>query len=184
MEEKPFMITTAINYTNGPPHIGHFIEALLADILARYHRFMGNHVFFLTGTDEHGIKIEKKAKTESLTPKELCDKYVEQFQLLNFQSDISYDYFIRTTDPKHMNFAVEFFQKCMEKGDIYLGEYEGYYDIKEECYVSETEALEWNYKNLITGLPLIKIKEPSYFFTLSQFQKKLLKWQLQVVLMA
>jgi len=172
--KKQFSITTAINYTNGPPHIGHFFEAIIADVIARFHRINGDDVFFLTGTDEHGLKIAKKAEEMKLTPMQLCDYYVKKFKDLNQKALVSNDYFVRTTDKTHKEYVHTFYNKCLSTGDIYLGEYEGWYNVKEETFVTNKDAESWNYKDPITHTQLTKIKEPSYFFKLSKYQQKII----------
>ena len=173
---EKFYITTAINYTNGSPHFGHAYEAIVADCLARYHRFAGNDVFFLTGTDEHGQKIADTAATQvpPVTPLELCDTYVAEFQSLNKQLNISFDNYIRTTSEKHKELAKLIWTKCAEAGDIYLDKYVGWYLKREERFVPETEAKKMNYKDGDT--PLIKTEEPSYFFRLSKYQDQIIKY--------
>lgn len=167
-------ITTAINYTNGPPHIGHAYEAITTDIIARYHRHKGRKVFFLTGTDEHGQKIQKTANLAGISPKELCDKNVELFKKLNNRLNISNDYFIRTTDSLHAKTVERMFDVIFKKGDIYLGEYEGWYMTREERYITELEAKSTNYKDSLTGKEYQKVKEPSYFFKMEKYRSALI----------
>lgn len=166
-----FYITTAINYTNGSPHIGHYYEAILTDFMARYRRlYIGSEgVMFQTGTDEHGIKIAKTAEIIGKTPKELCDMYSLEFKGMNAKLDVSYDYFIRTTDEDHKRQVQEIFKILLEKGDIYLGEYHGWYNVREETFVTEHEAKQSEYKDSVSGQKLVEIKEASYFFRLSKY---------------
>jgi methionyl-tRNA synthetase len=169
----PIYLTTAINYTNGPPHIGHAYEAILADIIARYHRSVGRQVYFLTGTDEHGQKIAKTAFELQLTPQELCDQNQTLFQNLNEKLGISNDYFIRTTNLHHKKIAQEVFEKIYEKGDIYLGVYQGFYSSREERYITEIEAASTNGIDPISKQTYQILKEPSYFFKLETYREKL-----------
>jgi len=167
---KNFFITTAINYTNGSPHIGHAYEAILADIFARYHKSYGREVFFLTGTDEHGLKIASTAQAQGLEPIALCDKYVAEFKMLNQSLNISYDFFIRTTMPRHMKVAQKIYVDCKKNGDVYLGKYVGWYSVREERFITDSEAEAWNYKDPSSGKELTKMEEPSYFFKLSKYK--------------
>lgn len=170
-----FYLTTAINYTNGSPHIGHCFEAILADFISRYKRLLlgPNSVFFQTGTDEHGIKIAKTAESKKITPIELCDFYVKEFQNINKQLDISYNYFIRTTDPNHKNLVQQLFIQLQNKGDIYLDQYHGWYNVREETFITDHEAKQSNYLDTISGQPLTEIQEPSYFFRLSKYHQQI-----------
>ena len=176
-DKKPkFYITTAINYTNGNPHIGHAYEAIVTDTIARFYRLFGYDVYFLTGTDEHGQKVASKAESLEKDPKELCDMYVMKFKELNAKLNISNNYFIRTTDPKHHVNAKALWNCCKESGDIYLDKYTGWYNVKEECFVTETDAKMHDYKDPTTGLEYTKVSESSYFFRLSKYQDFLIKY--------
>ena len=168
-----FFITTAISYTNGDPHIGHAYESILADFIARFNRVLGKNVHFLTGTDEHGLKIEKTAQSKSITPKQLCDIYADKFKQLDRDLNISFDKFIRTTDEKHLNTVKSFYEKC--KDDIYLGKYSGWYDVKEESFVSEFEAKRNNYLSPTSGIAYTRVDENSYFFKLGKYKDQILK---------
>ncbi len=167
-----FYITTAIDYPNSAPHLGHAYEKTVADCLARYHRLKGEDVFFLTGTDEHGKKIAQAAQKAGKKPKEFVDGQVESFKGLCSAWNISYDRFIRTTEPRHEDICREIFEKVQKKGDIYLGKYEGLY-----CTGCEAFYLE---KDLSGGLcpvhkgPVEAVKEESYFFRMSKYQQHLL----------
>jgi len=169
---KKFYITTPIYYPNDIPHIGHAYTTLAADVLARWNKRLGKEVFFLTGTDEHGKKIENIAKEKGKEPKEFIDELTPKFKEAWKKLNINYDYFIRTTDLEHQKVVREILQKIYDKGDIYLGQYEGYYCTGCEAYYTE--------KDLIEGCcPIHKkkieiLKEDSYFFKLSKYQKKLL----------
>ncbi|MFH1255732.1 MAG: methionine--tRNA ligase [Candidatus Diapherotrites archaeon] len=169
-----FYITTAIDYPNSVPHLGHAYEKICADTIARWHRFKGEKVFFLTGTDEHGQKVEKAAKEAKLPTQKFVDLQVESFKKLVKVLNISNDRFIRTTEKRHGEISQEFFKKSLDKGDIYKGQYEGLY-----CTGCEAFYLE---KDLAEGkCPIHKtvpelLKEESYFFRLSKYQKQLLEF--------
>eukprot|EP00949_MAST-11_sp_MAST-11-sp1_P001981 g1981.t1 len=173
-EKKKFYGTTAINYANGAPHMGHAYEGMTSDVITRYHRVFGRNVFFLTGTDEHGQKMATTAEKAGVTPKELCDSNVKLFQALNEKLLVKPDFFVRTTMEKHYLNAQTLWKKCQEKGDIYLGEYEGWYNVKEEAFVTDADAEAMGYKDA-AGKPLQKMKEASYFFRMSNYQDRLIK---------
>lgn len=136
---EKFSITTAIDYVNGEPHIGHAYEKIFTDVIFRHFKKRNEKSFFLTGTDEHGIKIQKTAKTLNITPKELCDKnansFIEAWKLL----DINYSHFIRTTDDYHQKTVQDIFEKLLEKGDIYKHKYTGLYCSGCECFLAEKD---------------------------------------------
>lgn len=165
--DQKFYITTSIAYVNSKPHIGYAMEILQADVLARYHRLFGKDVFYQTGTDEHGNKIVEAAKEAGLSVKELVDQNAGVFKELTLKLQISNDAFVRTTDLAHEKYVQEFWMKMFEKGDIYLGKYEGLYCIGCEKFILE--------KELVDGLcslhnkPPIKINEENYFFRLSKY---------------
>jgi len=173
MVNKKFYVTTAIDYPNAEPHIGHAYQKVIADALARWHKLKGEKVFFLTGTDEHGKKIEETAKASRKKPKEFVDELSEKFKdswkLLN----VEYDRFIRTTDKDHEKIVQGAIKKCQKNGDIYLGEYEGLYCIGCEAYYTEKDLIEG--KCPFHNKPVEKIKEKSYFFKLGKYQKFLLE---------
>ncbi len=170
-----YYITTPIYYVNDVPHIGHSYTTIAADTLARYRRFLGDEVFFLTGTDEHGQKIQKTSKEKGMQPKQLADKVVKNFQNLWKKLDITNDFFVRTTDEYHIKCVQRAFEKLYNQGDIYKGEYEGWYCIPCESYYSEIEIG----KDKLCpscGRKVDKVKEESYFFKLSAYQDKLLRF--------
>lgn len=175
-KKETFYITTAIHYTNGSPHIGHAYENITSDVIARYHRMYGRDVFYLTGTDEHGQKIAQTAEAQGITPQELCDKYSSVFQQLTHDLNMSNDFFIRTTSEKHKKFVQWIFQRALDNGDVYLGKYEGWYNVKEEMFVTEAEAQTTEYKEPATGIPYKKMQEESYFFRMSKYQERLVKF--------
>lgn len=166
---EKYYLTTAIAYTNGYPHIGHAYEFLTADILVRYQRVFGKDAFFLTGTDEHGQKVAASAEKAGRTPKAHCDHYVDSFKALHKRLLVSYNDFIRTTDSHHEATSQRLWAKCAGNGDIYLDAYEGWYNEREEVFVSNTEAEASEYKDAGSGLPLKRVTEESYFFRMSRF---------------
>ncbi len=174
MSDK-FYITTPIYYVNDAPHIGHAYTTIAADVLARYHRAEGRDVHFLTGTDEHGIKIVKAAAEKGVTPKELADEVVVHFQDLWVALNISNDDFIRTSQPRHEGRVQELIRRLVERDEIYLGKYEGWYDEGQEEFVTEFTAAENDYKSAIDGKPLVRYSEPSWFFRLGKWVPKLIE---------
>ncbi len=170
---KKFYVTTPIYYPNDVPHLGHAYTTIIADVLARWNKIKGKKVFFLTGTDEHGKKIQETAESKGKTPKEFVDelipKYKEDWKKLN----IDYNRFIRTTDEDHEKVVQEVLQKVYDKGDIYLGEYEGYYCVGCEAYLTEKDLEDSCCP--IHKKKVDKMKEKSYFFKLSKYQDELLK---------
>ncbi|EPR59974.1 methionyl-tRNA synthetase [Toxoplasma gondii GAB2-2007-GAL-DOM2] len=174
-QREKFYITTAINYTNGPPHMGHVYEIVTSDALARFHRIAGRDVFFLTGTDEHGQKIANTAERLGKTPQEICDFYAAGFQAMNAKLCVSNDQYIRTTQAAHKAVCQWLWKRVQERGDIYLDTYVGWYNEREETFVSESEARLTDYKDPTTGKPLQKMEEPSYFFRMSKYQARLVK---------
>ncbi|ACC99007.1 Methionyl-tRNA synthetase [Elusimicrobium minutum Pei191] len=171
---KKFYITTPIYYVNAYPHIGHSYTTLACDIVSRYKRSRGEEVHFLTGTDEHGINIEKAAEKAGMSPKAWCDQVVDAYKELWKILDIKYDDFIRTTDKRHEETVQQIFEILIAKGDIYLGHYSGMYCNSCEAYMDETEAPEGICP--IHKKPLTEVKEETYFFKLSKYQDALLKF--------
>lgn len=169
-----YYITTAIDYTNGKPHIGHAYEKVIADALARWHKLLGDDVFFLTGTDEHGQKIERTAQAAGKTTQEFVDEIVVSFKELCELWNIEYSRFIRTTEKAHEEVAQAIFQKVFDKGDIYLGTYEGLYCVGCEAFYTERDAP--GKECPIHKKPLEEIKEESYFFRMSRYEKELIKY--------
>ncbi|PMP59792.1 MAG: methionine--tRNA ligase [Sulfurihydrogenibium sp.] len=176
MMQGKFYVTTPIYYVNDVPHLGHAYTTIACDVLARYYRQKGVKTFFLTGTDEHGQKIQKAAEEKGIHPRELADKTHVAFKNLWEKLNISYDRFIRTTDPDHIKAVQYIFQKCYENGDIYLSEYESYYCVGCEEFKTETEIKDYDYKCPIHLKPCEKVKEESYFFRLSKYTDKLLEF--------
>ena len=175
MANEPFYITTPIYYVNDYPHIGHAYTTVAADVLARYHRLCGKEVFFLTGTDEHGQKIEKTAQKNGETPIDLADRVVKRFESLWQALHISHDDFIRTTQLRHQKGAVAFFEACLAKGDIYLGDYEGWYAVNDEAFLTDTQVSELGEEELEKNPAYIQLKEQTYYFKLSKYQEALLQ---------
>ncbi|GAB4434991.1 MAG: methionine--tRNA ligase [bacterium] len=171
--KETFYVTTPIYYVNDVPHIGHAYTTIAADTLARYHRLLGKDVFYLTGTDEHGQKIEKTAKAQGITPKELADKVVINFQKLWEKLNISNDDFIRTTEKRHYETVTHLFKTILDKGDIYLGEYEDWYCVPCESFLTEAQLIDGKCPEC--KRPVDKLKEESYFFRLSKYGDALLE---------
>jgi methionyl-tRNA synthetase len=174
-DNSAFYITTPIYYVNDVPHIGHAYTTIAADVLARWHRSAGDNTRFLTGTDEHGQKIQTVADQKGVTPKELCDEVVQNFRKLWDVLNISNDDFIRTTEPRHEKVVQEIFRRLMANGDIYKGEYEGWYCVPCETYVPEAQMGEGQ-TCPDCRRPLSKMTEETYFFRLSKYAEPLLKF--------
>ena len=170
MKEK-YYITTPIYYPSAEFHIGHCYTTIIADAIARYKRLSGYDVFFQTGTDEHGLKIENKAKEAGVTPKEYVDKIIENAKDLWNRLNISYDFFIRTTDDFHVKKVQEIFKKLYDQGDIYKGEYKGLYCVPCESFWTETQLVDGKCPDC--GRDVSVVTEEAYFFKLSKYQKKL-----------
>lgn len=175
---RPFYVTTPIYYVNGAPHIGHAYTSVAADVLARFHRLAGDDVFFLTGTDEHGQKVEQAAQAAGVAPKAFADRVSDDFRSMADAMAISYDDFIRTTEPRHIEGAQALWRKVADNDAIYLGAYEGWYALRDECFYGEDELITGpdGQKVAPTGAPVEWVKEPSYFFRLSAFQDRLLAY--------
>jgi methionyl-tRNA synthetase len=177
MSEKPsFYITTPIFYPNGVPHIGHAYTALATDVLARFQRLDGKDVFFLTGTDEHGQKMQQTAAGQGLTPQELADRNSQQFRDMMVALNISHDDFIRTTEPRHHRACEEIWRRMEQAGDIYLGKYSGWYSVRQEQFFDEkeTEVGADGVRREPLGSPVEWVEEESYFFRLSAYGDRLL----------
>jgi len=172
-----FYITTAIAYPNGAPHIGHAYEAIATDALARFQRLDGRDVFFLTGTDEHGLKMIQTAEAEKLSPMEVATRNAQRFKEMDQRLNISFDRFIRTTEEQHHRSSQEIWRRMVASGDIYLDSYSGWYSVREEAYYAEEETVvgEDNVRRGPQGTPVEWVEERSYFFKLSAYQDRLLK---------
>ncbi|MCY8451834.1 methionine--tRNA ligase [Bacillus spizizenii] len=184
-ENNTFYITTPIYYPSGKLHIGHAYTTVAGDAMARYKRLKGFDVRYLTGTDEHGQKIQQKAEQENITPQEYVDRAAADIQKLWKQLEISNDDFIRTTEKRHKVVIEKVFQKLLDNGDIYLDEYEGWYSIPDETFYTETQLvdIERNEKGEViggkspdSGHPVELIKEESYFFRMGKYADRLLKY--------
>ena len=170
-----FYITTPIYYVNDRPHIGHVYTTTLADVLARYHRLRGDDVFFLTGTDEHAAKVADAAAERGMTAQQWADRNAEAFEQTFAKLGESNDDFIRTSQPRHKDRVVAYVKRLLDSGDVYEGQYEGWYDAGQEEYVPENKAKDYNFKSPINGKPLVKKREKNYFFRLSAYQRRLLE---------
>jgi methionyl-tRNA synthetase len=175
MKQK-FYITTPIYYVNGAPHLGHAYTSTAADVLARFKRLDGYDVFFLTGTDEHGQKVEAAARLAGIDPQTFTDQVAADFQDMAKRMNISNDDFIRTTEPRHKHTCQVLWQRLVDAGAIYLGKYEGWYAVRDEAFYDEEELITApdGSKKAPTGAPVEWVIEPSYFFKLKDFQDKLL----------
>jgi methionyl-tRNA synthetase len=178
MADKPrYYVTTAIAYPNGPPHIGHAYEAIATDAIARFMRLDGYDVLFLTGTDEHGIKMLQTAAKEKLAPRELVDRNVPRFKAMVERLNCSNDQFIRTTEERHHRASIGIWQRMDAAGDIYLDKYSGWYSVRDEAYYDEDETKFNDAGERVgpQGTPVEWVEEESYFFRLSAYQDKLLE---------
>jgi len=171
MDKEKYYITTAIAYTSGKPHIGNTYEIVLADAIARFKRLQGYDVYFQTGTDEHGIKIEEKAKDAGVEPQKFVDDVAAEIKRIWDLMNTSYDKFVRTTDPKHEEVVQHIFKKMYDKGDIYKGEYSGLYCTPCESFWTESQLVDGKCPDC--GREVEKQSEEAYFFKLSKYQKKL-----------
>ena len=174
MEKQKYYITTAIAYTSGKPHIGNTYEVVLADAIARYKRQQGYDVFFQTGTDEHGQKIELKAEEAGITPKEFVDNVSTEIRRIWDLMNTSYDKFIRTTDEDHEKQVKKIFKKMYAKGDIYKGHYEGMYCTPCESFFTESQLVDGKCPDC--GRPCVPAKEEAYFFKMSKYADKLIDY--------
>ena len=176
VERNTYYITTAIAYPNGNPHIGHAYEAIATDALARFQRLDGKDVFFLTGTDEHGQKMIQTAQGEGLTPFELATRNAGRFKEMDERLNVSFDRFIRTSEPAHHRSVQEIWNRMQQAGDIYIDTYAGWYSVRDEAYYAEDETVvgEDNVRRGPQGSPVEWVEEKSYFFKLSAYQDRLL----------
>jgi methionyl-tRNA synthetase len=174
---KQYYITTAISYPKGPPHIGHAYEAIAADFLARFQRLDGRDVFFMTGTDEHGLKIAQAARNAGLPPRDYVDGAVEPFRAMCERLDVAPDRFIRTTDADHRETVQALWRRMADAGDLYLDRYEGWYSVRDEAYYDEEElrVADDGTRWAPTGTPVEWTVEESWFFRLSRYAEPLLR---------
>ena len=171
---ESYYITTPIYYVNDMPHIGHIYTTVMADIFARYHRLRGADVRFLTGTDEHGQKIEKAARDQGIEPIQLADRVVARYHSLWKSLDISNDDFIRTSEERHKRAVDEIIRRITTAGDIFKGEYEGWYLAADEAFIPDSQVKDGH--DIESGRPVERLSESSYFFRLSAYQDRLLEW--------
>lgn len=173
---QKFYVTTPIYYVNGAPHIGHAYTSIAADVMARFKRLDGYEVFFLTGTDEHGQKVEKAAADAGVDPQTFTDTISADFRAMSDTMGVSYDEWIRTTEARHKASCAELWRRIERNGDIYLGHYEGWYAVRDEAFYDESELtlLVDGVRVAPSGAPVEWVKEPSYFFRLSDWQDRLL----------
>ena len=178
MSHKNFYITTPIYYPSGKPHMGHAYSSIFADVFARFKRNDKCKVFFLTGTDEHGLKIQRAAEKENLDPTLFCNKISQTFKDLTISLNLSNDDFIRTTEERHHKSVNELWKKLIDSGDIYLSKYKGWYSVSDEAYYSSNEIVEKNGKKFsnFSGSSVDWVEEESFFFKLSAWEEKLLKY--------
>ncbi|MEX2626647.1 MAG: methionine--tRNA ligase [Ilumatobacteraceae bacterium] len=170
-----FYVTTPIYYVNAAPHLGHAYTTIVGDALARWHRLLGDDVKYLTGTDEHGLKIQRAAEAEGLDPQSFADSIAPQFADAWDRLDIAYDDFIRTTEPRHASAVTELLQRCYDAGDIELDTYRGKYCVSCEEYYTDDELIDGE-RCPIHKRPVDTFEEENYFFRLSRFQDRLLDW--------
>ena len=175
MPEKTYYISTPIYYVNDRPHIGHVYSTTVADIFARYHRMRGHDTFFLTGTDEHALKVVDAAAQRGLSPQQWADRNAEEFEQTFRRLALTHDDFIRTSQPRHVERVQRYVSQLIDSGDVYLGEYEGWYDAGQEEYIPESKAREYDHKSPFNGQPLVRKKEHNYFFRLSAYADQLVK---------
>ena len=177
MKDNSFFITTPIYYPSGSPHMGHAYSSIIADILARFKRLEGKDVFFLTGTDEHGLKIQREAEKKNKETKLFCDELSEKFRDLTKILNLSNDDFIRTTEKRHFQSVEELWNRLIKSGDIYLGKYSGWYSISDEAYYDSDEITDeaGSKISIASGSKVDWVEAESYFFKLSSWSKKLLK---------
>ena len=169
-----FFVTTPIYYPNGEPHLGHVYTTLAADTLARYHRLASDDTFFLTGTDEHGVKMVKTAAERGTTPRALADEMSGTFRSLWTELHVTNDDFIRTPEDRHRRAVQAVVGKLLANGDIYLGSYAGWYDEGQEEFVPENTAKEQEFKSAVNQKPLVRYEEPTYFFRLTKYVEQVL----------
>ena len=172
---RKYYVTTPIYYVNDRPHIGHVYTTTIADVVARYHRLDGDDVFFLTGTDEHAAKVVDAAAALGISPQECADRNSQAYRDTFAKHGMSNDDFVRTTESRHVARVERYVKQLMDSGDVYQGEYEGWYDAGQEEYVTENKAKESDYRSAVNGKPLVRKREKNYFFRLSRYADRLLE---------
>ena len=170
---KKFYITTAIDYANGSPHLGHAYEKVLTDIIARFRRLQGDQVRFVTGLDEHGQKVQMAAEKQGVPPIEICDRLAEEFQSLCQRLNITNDDYIRTTQPRHKDVVQSILLKLFDQGLIYKADYNGFYSVRQEQFVTEKEKVEGQWPEIYGEV--VEVTESNYFFKLAQYQDWLIE---------
>ena len=169
-----FYVTTPIYYVNDKPHIGHAYTTILADVLARYHRLAGDETMFLTGTDEHGQKVQQAAEARGISPQEHADRTVVRFQELWERLEVTHDDFIRTTDERHCTIVQKILQDLFDRDEIYAADYDGWYDITSETFVTEKD---FDPEQASGSKPtVIRIQERNYFFRMSKYKDWLVNY--------
>jgi len=178
MKQDNFYITTPIYYPSGEPHMGHAYSSIIADVFARFKRIDNYNVFFLTGTDEHGLKIQNAAKKAGMSPLDYCNKISKVFKDLTYKLNLSNDDFIRTTEKRHHKSVNDLWNRLVKSGDIYLSKYKGWYSVSDEAYYNSDEIIEKNGKKVssFSGSAVEWVEEESFFFKLSAWEKKLLSF--------
>ena len=171
--DRPFFVTTPIYYVNDTPHLGHAYTTVACDVLARFMRLDGRSVKFLTGTDEHGQKVEQSARLAGLSPQQFTDRISEAFRDMTRLLDISNDDFIRTTEPRHIRGVQLLWQELERSGEIYLGRFAGWYSVRDEAFYDESELIDGKAP---TGAEVEWLEEENYFFRLSAWQDRLLAY--------
>ena len=171
---KNFYLTTAIDYANGSPHLGHAYEKVLADVIARYKRMCGRNVYFLTGLDEHGQKVQQSAKKAGISPQEMCDKQAEKFIAMCRMLNISNDDYIRTTQPRHKEAVSKILQSLFDRGEIYKAEYKGFYSARQEQFLQEKDKVDGKWPEIFGDV--VEITESNYFFKLKNYQPWLIEY--------
>ena len=170
----PFYVTTPIYYVNDKPHLGHVYTTMVADVVARYHRLAGDDTFFLTGVDEHAAKVSDKAAEQRLSPQQWADRNAAEFKGVFEKLEMTHDDFVRTSSEQHKTRVTQYVAALLDSGDVYEGQYEGWYDAGQEEYVPENKAKELDYQSEVNGKPLIRKKEKNYFFRLSAYREQVL----------
>ncbi len=173
-KQRTFYVTTPIYYVNDKPHLGHVYTTMVADVVARYHRLAGDDTFFLTGVDEHAAKVSDRAAEHNMTPQAWADQNAAAFRETFEKLEMTHNDFVRTSSDLHKRKVTEYVTALLQSGDVYEGEYEGWYDAGQEEYVPENKAKETDYKSPVNGKPLVRKTEKNYFFKLEKYRDELL----------
>ena len=177
--QNTFYVTTPIYYVNDKPHLGHVYTTMVADVVARYHRLRGDDTFFLTGVDEHAAKVSDKAAENGLSPQQWADQNAASFRGTFEKLEMTNNDFVRTSSERHKQKVTEYVAALLKSGDVYEGEYVGWYDAGQEEYVPENKAKDNDYKSEVNGKPLVKKTEKNYFFKLEKYREDLLTFYKQ-----